>query len=124
MTSKHYPFAAKDEYFFKEGCFITETLNDPNNPSLSIVQARVQPNKKTVVHSLNGIDEYYVVIQGRATAYIGEISYQLVAGDVLKIAAGEQQSVENIGEDDLIFLAICTPRFKADQYTAHENRSV
>ena len=41
---------------------------------------------------------------------------RLAAGDVVVIPAGCPQQIRNDGEDDLVFLAICTPRFVPECY--------
>jgi mannose-6-phosphate isomerase-like protein (cupin superfamily) len=35
---------------------------------------------------------------------------------VTVIAAGERQRITNTGSQDLIFNAVCTPRFKVENY--------
>lgn len=48
---------------------------------------------------------------------IGELSPQEVAaGDVMLIPSMCPQRITNTGKDDLIFLAICSPRFVQDAY--------
>ena len=37
-------------------------------------------------------------------------------GDVVVIPASERQRIANIGNKDLVFLAICTPRFERAAY--------
>ncbi len=34
----------------------------------------------------------------------------------MQIAPGERQRITNSGDRDLVFLAICTPRFSLDAY--------
>jgi mannose-6-phosphate isomerase-like protein (cupin superfamily) len=36
--------------------------------------------------------------------------------DVVSIPAGVRQRISNTGIDDLVFLAICTPRFVKENY--------
>lgn len=40
-------FNAADEFYFKEGCFIIEMLNDPVDADVSIAHARVEAGKQT-----------------------------------------------------------------------------
>jgi oxalate decarboxylase/phosphoglucose isomerase-like protein (cupin superfamily) len=37
-------------------------------------------------------------------------------GDVVLIPPGCRQRISNVGNEDLIFLAICTPRFRDEAY--------
>ncbi len=112
-------FDPADEYFFDEGCYITELSNSDDDQQLSIARARVAPGVTTRWHSLTGITERYVIVEGNGEAEIGEMSPQLVtAGDVVIIPPGERQRITNTGDSDLIFLAVCTPRFEVSKYVS------
>ena len=112
-------FDPADEYFFDVGCYITELSNSDDDQQLSIARARVAPGVTTRWHSLTGITERYVIVEGNGEAEIGEMSPQLVtAGDVVIIPPGERQRITNIGDSDLIFLAVCTPRFEVSKYVS------
>ncbi|MCW8826385.1 MAG: cupin domain-containing protein [Gammaproteobacteria bacterium] len=105
------------EYFFKEGCHITELLNSPENPEISVARARVEPGQTTRWHRLTDIAEHYLIVEGRGLAEVGEKSvYEVSAEDVVVIPAGVRQRITNTGEVDLLFLAICTPRFVPEAY--------
>ncbi|NNC24982.1 cupin domain-containing protein, partial [Salinisphaera sp. USBA-960] len=41
---------------------------------------------------------------------------EVTAGDALFIPADAAQRIANLGDDDLVFLAICTPRFVPECY--------
>ena len=50
-------------------------------------------------------------------AFVGdEEPRSVVPGDVVPIAPGCRQRIANTGNNDLIFLAVCTPRFTYDAY--------
>lgn len=105
------------EYWFKEGCYITELSNRPDDPELSIARARVRPGDTTRWHELNGITERYVIIAGNGRVELGDGTRQDVrAGDVVVIARDLAQRITNTGESDLVFLALCTPRFRPEAY--------
>lgn len=105
------------EYFFREGCFITELSNDATDPTVSIARARVEPGCITRWHRLRDTVERYVILSGTGVVEIGaEPVREVRAGDVVIIAALQPQRIRNIGTDDLIFLAICTPRFLPENY--------
>lgn len=100
------------EYYFEEGCYIRELLNAVHNPDVSVVRARVEPGVTTRCHRLNGITERYIIIEGCGRVEVGsEPARDIVAGDVVHIPAMCSQRITNTGEDDLVFLAVCTPRF-------------
>lgn len=105
------------EYFFEEGCFILELSNSPDDPALSIARARVEAGSKTRWHRLSGVIERYVILSGSGSVEVGEEPPAGVsAGDVVTIPAMTSQRIINTGESDLVFLAICTPRFQRDCY--------
>jgi mannose-6-phosphate isomerase-like protein (cupin superfamily) len=105
------------EYFFAEGCFIQELSNSADDPDVSIARARLEPGKTTRWHYLRGTGERYVVLHGFGLVEIGDISARRVAvGDVVLIPPGVRQRISNTGTDDLVFLAICSPRFTEEVY--------
>ena len=53
------------EYFTEERCYITEVCNSPISPNGSLAIARVPAGTTTQLHSLHGIDETYIVIEGK-----------------------------------------------------------
>lgn len=107
----------RSEYWFEEGCWITEIGNDADDPGLSVARARVAPGDRTRWHALDGITERYVILSGQGRVELGNEPGQSVeAGDVVVIAPGRAQRIENVGQGDLVFLALCTPRFRPECY--------
>ncbi|MCB1961154.1 MAG: cupin domain-containing protein [Rhodocyclaceae bacterium] len=106
-----------DEYYFEEGCFITELHNRADDPAVSVARARVPPGVTTRWHTLAGITERYVIEAGHGEASVGDAPARAVGiGDQVIIPPGERQRIRNCGASDLIFLAICTPRFVPAAY--------
>jgi mannose-6-phosphate isomerase-like protein (cupin superfamily) len=107
----------KNEFYTSEKCYITELSNTPDDPDVSIARARVEPGVTTRWHRLKGTSERYFIISGRGLVEIGEQPPQeLSAGDIVLIPPMCRQRITNIGSDDLVFLAFCTPRFSQDVY--------
>lgn len=105
------------EYYFHEGCFITELHNTSEDPELSVARVRVEPGKTTVWHVLQKTNEQYLILEGFGLAQKGEdLAVELKEGDTFTIPAETKQRISNTGTSDLIFLAICTPRFKEKNY--------
>ncbi len=108
-----------NEYYFEEGCFILELANSTADPDVSIARARVRPGVTTKLHRLKGVVERYVILSGAAEVEIGGLEPQhLAMGDVVIIPPFCAQRITNIGTDDLLFLAICSPRFTKNVYEA------
>jgi mannose-6-phosphate isomerase-like protein (cupin superfamily) len=111
------PFDHKAEYFFREGCHITELSNTDNDREVSIARVRVDTGQSTRWHRLEGIAERYVILSGNGRVEVGRgLAYDVGAGDVFIIPAGEPQRITNTGSEDLVFLAVCSPRFREAAY--------
>lgn len=107
------------EYYFAEGCFITELTNSSDDPLVSIARARVEPGKTTKWHYLRGVTERYVILEGFGRVEVGDLEPQEVsAGDTVIIPPEVHQRIKNIGETSLVFLAICSPRFEQSNYVS------
>lgn len=101
-----------DEFYISEGCFITELSNSADDPNISIARARVEPGVTTAWHRLKDTSERYVILEGKGLVEVGELPAQTVkAGDMVFIPPMCRQRIINTGSRDLIFLAICSPRF-------------
>lgn len=106
-----------NEFYTDEKCYITELSNSPDDPEASIARARVEPGVTTNWHRLHGTTERYCILSGTGLVEVGELPPEPVtAGDVVIIPPMCQQRISNTGSDDLIFLAICTPRFLPENY--------
>lgn len=109
------------EYYTDERCHIIEVSNTPDDPAVSIARARVEPGITTAWHQLKGTVERYSIMSGQGLVEIGDLAPQAVnAGDVVIIPEMCRQRITNIGKEDLIFLAICSPRFEEANYLALE----
>ena len=108
---------AADEFATPEGCHIVEVSNSPDDPGLSIARARVEPGVTTRWHRLAATAERYVILEGSGRVEIGDRAPADVRpGDVVLIPPQCRQRITNTGSGDLVFLAICTPRFTNDCY--------
>lgn len=111
----------KSEYYFREGCFITELSNGDHDPAASLARARVEPGRTTAWHALRDTQERYVILEGTGLVEIGDLpQHEVTPGDVVVIPAGCRQRITCTSACDLIFLAVCTPRFEAKNYVALE----
>lgn len=113
------------EFFTPEKCYITELSNMSDDPDVSIARARVEPGVTTRWHRLTGTVERYCIVNGRGRVEVGKLPPQEVnAGDIVLIPPMCRQRITNIGTEDLIFLAICTPRFSNDVYEDIEDQPI
>jgi mannose-6-phosphate isomerase-like protein (cupin superfamily) len=111
------PAGSAEEFATDERCHIIEVANDSGDEQLSIARARVEPGVTTAWHHLQGISERYLIVSGQGQVEVGELAPTLVGpGDVVRIPADVAQRISNTGDDQLIFYALCTPRFTAAAY--------
>lgn len=88
-----------------------------DDPSVSIARARLAPGVTTQWHRVRDTVERYVMLEGRGRVEVGDLSPQEVGpGDVVLIPPSCRQRITNAGPGDLVFLAICSPRFVTDVY--------
>ena len=113
------------EFYTPEQCHITELSNSVDDPEVSIARARLEPGVTTRWHRLSATTERYYIVRGKGRVEVGELLPQEVsAGDIVLIPPICRQRITNIGSEDLIFLAICTPRFSNNVYEDVEENQI
>ena len=116
MKPRILPFDANREYFFVEGCFINELSNTEEDGAVSIAQARVAPGTTTRWHRLRDTTERYLVLSGQGQVEVDDVVQTVNPGDCVIIPPLCRQRIANTGNEDLVFLAICSPRFQPECY--------
>lgn len=112
------------EFFTGERCYIIEIHNRSDDEDCSIARVRVTPGVTTQLHALRGTVERYVILEGEGRVEIGGEPATLVRPlDVVYIPKGASQRITSTADDDLIFLAICIPRFRRENYIDRESTS-
>jgi mannose-6-phosphate isomerase-like protein (cupin superfamily) len=104
------------EFWTDERCYITELCNTGYAPDGSLAIARVEPGVTTQLHSLTGLTETYIVIEGSGLMEVDGNQFNITVGDQVVIPSGIPQRVTALGESDLRFYCLCTPRFFPDSY--------
>ena len=109
------------EFYTPERCYILELSNSLSDEALSIARARIEPRVTTAFHKVVDTAERYVILEGEGLVELeGQDAESVGVGDVVLIPPNTEQRVTNTGDVDLIFLALCTPRFQQENYTATE----
>ena len=107
------------EFYTPERCYILELSNSSGDEALSIARARVEPGVTTAFHKVVDTAERYVILEGEGVVELdGQDAESVGVGDVVLIPPGTEQRITNTGDVDLIFLALCTPRFRQENYIA------
>lgn len=114
-------YSPSEEFYIDEGCYITELSNSEDDPTVSIARARVKKGVTTKLHCLSEIIERYVILEGEGLVELDGAAPQKVGPcDVVIIPSGSAQKITNIDAIDLIFLAICSPKFTSIAYKSLE----
>ncbi|HPR18316.1 MAG TPA: cupin domain-containing protein [Candidatus Cloacimonadota bacterium] len=117
MKPKIGKFEVEAEYFSEENCFVNELYNSAADAAVSIARIRVLPGEITKLHRLHHTTERYVILAGSGIVEIDELPKREVQiGDVVSIPPMCRQRITNSGAGDLIFLAVCSPRFIPQNY--------
>ena len=121
MEPKIHRAKEADEFYTEERCHILELSNSACDPELSIARARVEPGVRTALHVVAETVERYIILSGSGRVEVEGLEPADVGQyDVVIIPEGATQRITNTADTDLLFLAICTPRFKQDHYESRE----
>lgn len=104
------------ERYTPERCYITEWWNNVADDSVSVARVRVKPGVRTALHRLRDTRERYLILSGHGRVEVGGRPRDVHPGEVVVIEPGEAQCITNTGEKRLVFLAVCTPRFRRECY--------
>jgi len=99
-----------------EGVKIKEFFN-PNNTlnqiNYSIAQCSLDVGKKTKLHRIKSSEIYYI-LEGKGNLKIDEEIFCLEKNDSAHVPPNSKQFIENIGSENLRFLCIVEPAWKAE----------
>ena len=86
--------------------------NEPLPIGYSLAHARVRPGKVSYPHTLKSTEVYYI-LEGEGLMHIDDESSTVTPGQAVFIPANSRQYIENTGTDDLVFLCIVNPAWRA-----------
>lgn len=102
---------AGDGSFLKE---ILHPLKDIVDINYSIALAKVKPKQTTLKHKLKASSEVYFMLKGKGRMYIDNETRIVGEGDIIYIPPSSIQRIENVGEEELIFLCIVSPPWRKE----------
>lgn len=112
-----------DEFYIEERCHVVEHWNSPDDAHASIARIRVAAGVATRLHRLRGTAERYLIQSGRGRMQVeGLADSEVGPGDTVFIPRDAAQRIVNLGDEDLVFLAVCTPRFVPECYQDLEDQ--
>ena len=87
--------------------------NTQNGINYSLAQFTLGSGKKSKLHKMSSSEIYYV-LEGSGILYVNDESHNLEKDDSAYVPSNSKQFIENIGTNDLKFLCIVEPAWKAD----------
>jgi mannose-6-phosphate isomerase-like protein (cupin superfamily) len=108
--------ADREPILANDGCRLKELLhprNDGVDLPYSIAIAEVGPGEQTHPHRLKQAEVYYL-LAGSGVMHIGAEERPLAPGDLVLIPPGETQWIENLGINPLVFAALVSPPWRAE----------
>ena len=105
------------EFIAGDNTILKELFNPLKDKELdlrySLAHAIVKPGEITYPHQLKTSEVYYI-LQGEGLMYIDDETKDVSKGQAIYISPMAKQKIKNIGNDDLIFLCIVDPAWKAE----------
>ena len=107
-TIKSETVTAKNKAGGKGEIYITHLLTQKEMVGQCGMFAKVvvPPGSSLGVHPHNGNTETYHILQGKALYTDNSETYEVKPGDTTFCADGDSHGIENIGDEDLIFVAL------------------
>ena len=87
--------------------------NTLNGINCSLAQFTLEVGKRTKLHKLKSAEIYYI-LEGSGILKINDESFQVQKDDSIYVPPSSKQLVENTGSENLKFLCIVDPAWKAD----------
>ena len=104
------------EFIAGDGSYLREILH-PDKSDLkirySLAHVVVKPNQRTQLHRLKTSEVYYI-IEGKGIMHINDNTENVFPGRTIYIPPEANQSIENTGAADLIFICIVDPAWKKE----------
>ncbi len=79
----------------------------------SLAHAALSPGRRSLSHRLRGSEVYYI-LRGRGRIHVGGESSEVHEGNVVYVPPGATQFIENTGGEELAFLCIVDPAWRAE----------
>ena len=88
--------------------------------NLSVIQERVPPGAKEVMHYHHHSEQFFYVLTGQATLLVNDEAHVLKQGEGMHVPAGVSHQMMNAHDVDVHFLVISTPPSHGDREVVAE----
>ncbi len=101
------PFVTKD------GSEIRSILDRTNSSAVnqSLAEATLPPGASTALHVHPHTEEMYYILRGAGRMTIEAEQREVGPGDGILIPPGTRHTIQNVGQDALMFLCCCAPPY-------------
>jgi mannose-6-phosphate isomerase-like protein (cupin superfamily) len=105
--SRSVPFITKD------GSEVRSVLDRTNSTARkqSLAEATLPPGARTGAHVHPFTEEIYYILRGAGRMTLGMERCDVGPGDGILIPPGTRHTIENLGQEPLVFLCCCAPPY-------------
>lgn len=79
--------------------------------NLAVTWVEGEPGSEQAVHSHQGREQMYVIVQGRGAMRVGDEVEEVGAGTLVFVPPDTDHSIRNIGDENLIYVSSTSPPF-------------
>ena len=79
--------------------------------NLAVTWVEGEPGSEQAVHSHDGREQVYVVVQGTGAMRVGDEVEEVSRGTLILVPPNTDHSIKNIGEETLIYVSSTSPPF-------------
>jgi len=100
-------------FITKDGSEIRSILDRTNSSAAnqSLAEAALPPGGATDAHRHPVTEEIYYVLRGAGRMTVGTEQREVGPGDGILIPPGTRHTIQNVGQDPLVFLCCCAPPY-------------
>ena len=80
----------------------------------SVAHITLPPGKSAHRHYHPSVEESYILLAGKAQVEIGGEIHEARVGELIAIPPPQTHTIINKGDEDVVFLAICSPAWTPD----------
>ena len=80
--------------------------------NLSVTWVEGEPGSEQAVHSHEGREQVYVIVQGQGEMRVGDEVEEVGPGTLIYVPPGTGHSIKNIGDERLVYVSSTSPPFE------------
>jgi mannose-6-phosphate isomerase-like protein (cupin superfamily) len=80
--------------------------------NLAVTWVEGEPGSEQAVHSHEGREQVYIIVQGRGAMRVGDEVEEVGPGTAILVPPGAGHSIKNVGEERLIYVSATSPPFE------------